>query len=129
MLHCSRGSREVLLGRIDLAPWRVRRAFCRKWPGSQSRSATRTTASVDLLAQQCATNQVRRDRCLRQLRLARRAKPRARIGIEPEPMHVVVDRLAQARREEVVVAAGRIVERDLVLGERALRRADLDTEQ
>src|SRR3954463_6510577 len=48
-------------------------------------------------------------------------EPRTRISIEADSVHVIVNRFAQTRREEVVIASGWIVERDIVLRERDRR--------
>src|SRR5687768_18168492 len=72
-----------------------------------------------------AANEIRWHADLRRFRGAR--EPRPRVGIEPEAVHVVIDRGAQSARERIVIAAGRIVECDLVPRERHLRRlAQLD---
>ncbi len=58
----------------------------------------------------------------RRARGARRLEPDAHVGVEADAVHVVVERLAQAGAEEVVVGADGIVERDVVVRERDCRR-------
>src|SRR5689334_18251733 len=41
-------------------------------------------------------------------------EPGTDVGIQPDPVHEVVKRLAQAEAEPVVIAAGRVVERQVV---------------
>ncbi len=44
-----------------------------------------------------------------------RLEPLAHVGFESDAVHVVIERLAQARAQEVVIRAGGIVELDVVV--------------
>src|ERR1022692_1298839 len=60
--------------------------------------------------------------------LRRLGRPRPQIDVEPDAMHVVVERLAQAASQEIVIGSGGILEGDLVAREAGRLRQEADAE-